>query len=56
MFRVDIRDNALKTKASNKYDRKNLGEWNNLTEAPGVVSVQYCEHDVEYGSPSKTWK
>ena len=37
-----------------KTHRKNLGEWNNLTEAPGVASVQYCKHDVEYGSPSKT--
>lgn len=32
MSRVDIRDNALKTKVSNKYDRKNLGEWNKLTK------------------------
>ena len=32
MFRVDIRDNALKKKVSNKYDRKNLGEWNKLTK------------------------
>lgn len=32
MFRVDIRDNALKKKMSNKYDRKNLGEWNKLTK------------------------
>lgn len=55
MFRLDIRDNALKTKVSNKYDRKKPRwmEQLNKSEAPRVAPVQYCEHDVEYGSPSK---
>lgn len=60
MFRVDIPDNALKTKVSSKYENSQKKprwmEQLNKSEAPRVASVQYCEHDVEYGSPSKTSK
>ena len=51
MFRVDIPDNALKTKVSSKYENSQKKprwmEQLNKSEAPRVAAVQCCKHDVE---------
>lgn len=58
MFRLDIRDNALKTKVSNKYDRKNLGEWNNLTKVKPQELLRYSIVNMMLNMdlPQTTWK
>ena len=49
MFRVDIPDNALKTKVSSKYENSQKKprwmEQLNKSEAPRVAAVQCCKHD-----------